>query len=308
MTGPAHAHAAVPAGSRDARGKARAEVPDPGTHRHLAARELRSGVDKLTDGVCRVRPPSEALPRSGRRDRRGWRTPRHKPPGVPAAEHRRPKTCGLPELPPPPTSCPAAGAAACLEETRPACAGCAVCSLSVCRRCYPQGCEGLARGPCSLCAALESSAGAEAAARAPGPARGLEAQGQWVPPLTKAQRAPRGPTALPSCPEGRRRLGRGGLGLSWPAWAQGAGPGPLRGTWQANGAGMRCSPRPGPRHSGIWGYACPHHILKRRERRGVWGAPSWQVLAPVPACPLSCPEQNPLWVRAPRPATQRERT
>lgn len=180
--------------------------------------------------------------------------------------------------------------------------------LSVCRRCYPQGCEGLARGPCSLCAALESSAGAEAAARVPGPARGLEAQGQWVPPLTKAQRAPRGPTALPSCPEGRRRLGRGGLGLSWPAWAQGAGPGPLRGTWQANGAGMRCSPRPGPRHSGIWGYSCPHHILKRRERRGVWGAPSWQVLAPVPARPLSCPEQNPLWVRAPRPATQRERT
>lgn len=180
--------------------------------------------------------------------------------------------------------------------------------LSVCRRCYPQGCEGLARGPCSLCAALESSAGAEAAARAPGLARGLEAQGQWVPPLTKAQRAPRGPTALPSCPEGRRRLGRGGLGLSWPAWAQGAGPGPLRGTWQANGAGMRCSPRPGPRHSGIWGYACPYHILKRRERRGVWGAPSWQVLAPVPARPLSCPEQNPLWVRAPRPATQRERT
>lgn len=117
-----------------------------------------------------------------------------------------------------------------------------------------------------------------------------------------------GPTALPSCPEGRRRLGRGGLGLSWPAWAQGAGPGPLRGTWQANGAGMRCSPRPGPRHSGIWGYACPHHILKRRERRGVWGAPSWQVLAPVPARPLSCPEQNPLWVRAPHPATQRERT
>lgn len=180
--------------------------------------------------------------------------------------------------------------------------------LSVCRRCYPQGCEGLARGPCSLCAALESSAGAEAAARAPGLARGLEAQGQWVPPLTKAQRAPRGPTALPSCPEGRRRLGRGGLGLSWPAWAQGAGPGPLWGTWQANGAGMRCSPRPGPRHSGIWGYACPHHILKRRERRGVWGAPSWQVLAPVPSRPLSCPEQNPLWVRAPRPATQRERT
>lgn len=117
-----------------------------------------------------------------------------------------------------------------------------------------------------------------------------------------------GPTALPSCPEGRRRLGRGGLGLSWPAWAQGAGPGPLRGTWQANGAGMRCSPRPGPRHSGIWGYSCPHHILKRRERRGVWGAPSWQVLAPVPARPLSCPEQNPLWVRAPHPATQRERT
>lgn len=117
-----------------------------------------------------------------------------------------------------------------------------------------------------------------------------------------------GPTALPSCPEGRRRLGRGGLGLSWLAWAQGAGPGPLRGTWQANGAGMRCSPRPGPRHSGIWGYACPHHILKRRERRGVWGAPSWQVLAPVPSRPLSCPEQNPLWVRAPCPATQRERT
>lgn len=219
-----------------------------------------------------------------------------------------PKPVGSPSCPHPPLP-------ARRQERRPVwrrrgprvpAAPCALCLSS--SSCYPQGCEGLARGPCSLCAALESRAGAEAAARAPGPARGLEAQGQWVPPLPKAQRAPRGPTALPSCPEGRRRLGRGGLGLSWPAWAQGAGPGPLRGTWQANGAGMRCSPRPGPRHSGIWGYSCPHHILKRRERRGVWGAPSWQVLAPVPARPLSCPEQNPLWVRAPRPATQRERT
>lgn len=41
-----------------------------------------------------------------------------------------PKPVGSPSCPPP-TSCPAAGAAACLEETRPACAGCAVCSLSV---------------------------------------------------------------------------------------------------------------------------------------------------------------------------------
>lgn len=178
--------------------------------------------------------------------------------------------------------------------------------LSVCRRCYPQGCAGLARGPrlplrcprkqCKCGSCRQGPPGQLGASRLRVSGSLPSPKGQW------------GPTALPSCPEGRRRLGRGGLGLSWPAWAQGAGPGPLRGTWQANGAGMRCSPRPGPRHSGIWGYACPHHILKRRERRGVWGAPSWQVLAPVPARPPSCPEQNPLWVRAPRPATQRERT
>lgn len=75
---------------------------------------------------------------------------------------------------------------------------------------------------------------------------------QWEPLLIKGHIVTRVSTTLPTGPEGpvaSQSTARPLVG----SLAREAGLGLLWGTWQAHGAGMTCSLRPGPTHSVIWG-------------------------------------------------------
>lgn len=67
-------------------------------------------------------------------------------------------------------------------------------------------------------------------------------------------------------------------------------------------------PKAGPKTQRDLGVRMPSSHPKETGKVGCLGGPQLAGPGSCPARLPSCPDQNPLWVRAPRPATQRERT